>query len=284
MDDRKITSNDFDYDVYTGGSSSSGSEDVTSGNFDYDVYSGSSAMEYLRQENERKRQERERARKSEAELRREEYEKKFAGMTADEIFAQPKKKKEDEYADFFSSTAAKKEAEKDKLREETPLPKVENMMPGEDDPSSQPRDEKYRAGVTAAAEMIARQRIRSEFAQEHWERARHSYYRRRRSPLTLIMADRYTGGDEYEIDKAFAWYMLWFGVGCAIGYAVNKFMFSIPMAGYLIFGGVGGVLSGIVKHNGLEHQPLGGAVSQSKIEIIAFVVLMIVALGLEFSK
>ena len=92
MDDNRITSTDFDYDAYTGGSSYSDSN-ITSSDFDYDVYSGKSAMEYLRQENERRREALRQAKKSVAELKREEYENKFAGMSADELFGMPKKKR-----------------------------------------------------------------------------------------------------------------------------------------------------------------------------------------------
>ena len=121
---------------------------ITSGNFDYDVYSGENAKEFLRQENERKQQERERASKSAAELKREEYEKRFAGMSADDIFGMPspkkKKRPEEDFSDFFNSDAAAKQAEKAKAAKEQSEsasrqqdgPRLENMMPGEDTPSS----------------------------------------------------------------------------------------------------------------------------------------------------
>ncbi|MBR6872939.1 MAG: hypothetical protein IKN17_05480 [Ruminococcus sp.] len=86
---------------------------ITSDNFNYDEYSGVDTSEYLRQANEQKRMERERAGKTEAELKREVYEKRFSGMSADEIFSTPAPKKkppQEDYSDFFNSDAAAKEA------------------------------------------------------------------------------------------------------------------------------------------------------------------------------
>ena len=98
-----------------------------------------------------------------------------------------------------------------------------------------------------------------------------------------MLADRYTGGDEYEIDKAVAWYLLWCGIGAGIGLMIDKFMIKVPTAAYLVFAAIGGFAGAIVKRNGLEKMSLGDAVSSSKLEIAAVFIALAAALITAFT-
>ena len=291
MDDNKITSNDFDYDVYTGGSTNT--DNVTSGNFDYDVYSGSSAMEYLRQENERKREERQRANKSAAELKREEYEKKFKGMSADDLFGMPEKKKkpEEDFSDFFDADEIQRQQEK--LREfrekKDPLPKVENMMEGEDSPSSEPQDDKYKRGLEEANALLAQQRIRSDIQRERMEEY-HRYggfggysYRRGSAMRAYSLMTGRSPHEANEIDRAFSWYLISFIIGALLCYACDKVLFHIPVGLYLVGGAVFGALGSFVRHNGVDREPAGEAFSHCIFEIVAIFAALIAALIIEFA-
>ncbi len=291
MDDNKITSGNFDYDIYSGGSSDAGDSNITSQDFDYDVYSGSSAMDYLRKENERLQEERRQASKSSAERRREEYEKRFAGMSADELFGMPEKKDpETDFSDFFDDDAAKRQADKEARKKRQPESevRVENMMPGEDTPSSPPpEDEKYTAGIQTAAEMMARQRMRREFADEEY-RSR----RRRRffgpSPELRLMTGLTTGryhsyGEYSEVDKAVMWYLVWFAVGAGLGYAAKKYLFSFPLPFLLVCGAVGGFLGAVIKHNGLEKIPIGQTIPECKLEIAGVFIALIAAIMIKLA-
>ncbi|MBR1739563.1 MAG: hypothetical protein IJ737_04645 [Ruminococcus sp.] len=62
---------------------------ITSDNFDYDLYSGGSAKELMDEYERFQKEEELKAKKEEAELRRAQYEEKFKGMSADELFGMP---------------------------------------------------------------------------------------------------------------------------------------------------------------------------------------------------
>ena len=63
--------------------------DITSNDFDYDIYSGGSAQEAIREYREREKAEAEKAKHEAAEKKKAEYRKRFEGMSADELFEQP---------------------------------------------------------------------------------------------------------------------------------------------------------------------------------------------------
>lgn len=294
MDDNRITSTDFDYDAYTGGSSYSDSN-ITSSDFDYDVYSGKSAMEYLRQENERRREALRQAKKSVAELKREEYENKFAGMSADELFGMPKKKKnnEDDFSDFFDADEIERQREHQKRMEQelkAKMPKVENMMPGEDTPSSQQvQNERYNEGIQTAAEMMAHQRIRREIEDEHFReyrrRGRLNGYGREVRMISSLFGVR-TGGGYYrrysgessELDKALSFYFISFIIGAVLG----GLLFGAAHIGLIIVSGaVGGALGGFIKRNGIERQSVGEAVANSRLELAIIGVAVVIGLIIE---
>lgn len=299
MDDNKITSTDFDYDVYTGGSSESDTDSpaVSSTDFDYGVYSGENAMEYLRQENERLRLERERSKRSEAELRREEYEKKFSGMSADEIFAAPPKKKEkpkEDFSDFFSSDAAEKAQQKQERKrqeeiqkqQEPPKPaEVETMLPGEDEPSSLPYDDG--SARESVLEMEARLRIRTELAQERRQqlsrRGQRRYYRRRPGLLlfTMLFGDRF--GDLDEAEQAFSWYIFWFFVSAAVGGIILALTIGFRLGLMLICAAIGGAIADIFKRCRYDGLPFAEAVSDSRYELIGIGIAAIIGMILEFT-
>jgi hypothetical protein len=294
MDDNRITSTDFDYDAYTGGSTSF-DDDVTSGDFNYDVYSGSNAMEYLRQENERKAEERKRAQKTEAELRREEYEKRFAGMSADELFAMPEKKKqEDDFSDFFDADEIQRQREYMKRyeQEKIPKPKVESMMPGEDTPSSEaPHNEKYAQGMQTAAEMMAHGRIRRELDDEHYREYRRSrYYGGYSRDIRFISSLFGLGSRSYyhyrrygettEFDKALSWYFVWFLVGALLG----GFFFGAVHIGLIILSGAfSGAVGAVIRRNGIQKMPIGEAIASSRLELIGIAIAAIVGLIIELA-
>lgn len=290
MDDNRITSTDFNYDAYTGGSSSSDSG-VTSSDFDYDVYSGASAMEYLRQENERKAEERKRAQKTDAELRREEYEKKFAGMSADELFGMPEKKKkpEDDFSDFFDADEIERQREHQKRMEQElrqKKVKLESMMPGEDTPSSQPEEDKRSEGVQDALEMMAREKYRRDQSMEHYRDYRGRYYRRRHSEFFLLSSllgygtgKKYGYGEYDEFDNAVAVYIIFFFLGSIAGGVLSGMRIGIG----LICGAIAGAAASFVRRNGVEKQPFGEAMANTRFELIGIGVAAIVGLILEFA-
>lgn len=294
MDDNRITSTDFDYDAYTGGSSYSDSN-VTSSDFDYDVYSGKSAMEYLRQENERRREALRQAKKSVAELKREEYENKFAGMSADELFGMPEKKKnnEDDFSDFFDADEIERQREHQKRMEQelkAQMPKVENMMPGEDTPSSQQvQNERYAEGIQTAAEMMAHQRIRREIEDEHFREYRrrgrlNGYGREIRTVSSLLGfgSGGYYGrhGEVTDFDKAMMWYIAWAVVsGALAGY----FFGTVHIGLMLICGAVGGVIGAVIRRNGIQNQPIGEALTNSRLELVLLAIVVVIAVVIEFA-
>ncbi len=262
-------------------------KDIISTNFDYDVYSGGSAMEYLKQENERKRQERERAKKSAGELKREEYEKKFAGMSADEIFGMPEKKqpKEEDYSDFFDDDAAVRQAQKDKEIKEEPLPTIENMMPGEDDPSSQPPDEKYRAGIETAAAMMAQSRIRREKAEERrmYYHGGYGRYRRRSSlfsPLGYPLGYRSFTSSRREIsstENAIYWYFGFAMLGVLVAVVA-----SLPIGMTLLVCTGLGALGSVIRRMSLLGMNIVEAISSSWIELAIVIPVGIFAIVTAF--
>lgn len=281
-----ISSEDFNYDAYTGGSSSSGSG-VTSGDFNYDVYSGSSAMEYLRQENERKHEEKVRASKSAAELKREEYEKKFAGMSADELFGMPEKKKkpEDDFSDFFDADEI--ERQREKLREfeneKKPDIKIETMMPGEDTPSSQQPDQRYKDGVTEINALLASQRIRREKRDEYYRSTGKRRYRRayRRGyysyyPLAYLFSYIFSGSSDTELPERIGCYTTWGMLGALIIVIVRRFTKAVTLPILFLvsaaMAGIGAVVTPMIR----DGDSLSEAISERIVELIITGVLLII--------
>lgn len=291
-----ITSNDFDYDIYSGGSAPN--TGVTSGDFNYDVYSGSSAMEYLRQENERKREERARANKTEAELKREEYEKRFAGMSADEIFGMPQKKKkpEDDFSDFFDADEIERQQEKVRQFEaevqaakaaqakqtqsgqNQGMPHLENMMPGEDTPSSQPKGMSRAEAMEQAAVMMAHR----SFEREREDRRYHGSRRNRYYSNWIfneIMSSILDSLGVGEKGRAFmdwlTWYLMWF-VGGGMIYGIYSFARYQKMSLYfLVWGAVGGLVGGFVRRFFMERDTFLKAIVNLLAEFAILILLIV---------
>ncbi|MBR6045640.1 MAG: hypothetical protein IKP47_08405 [Ruminococcus sp.] len=265
-------------------------DEIVSSDFDYDVYSGGSAMEYLRQQNEREREERERAKKTEGELRREEYEKRYAGMSADEIFGMPEKKKpkKEDFSDFFDDDAALREAERRAHPDpERGMPKVESMMPGEDSPSSAPSEEELRQqeGRAAAAELLAHERFRLEREKEAFERRRTGYsygrygHRSAERAFFGMATGRYNDNSDFnaEIEKAFWWYVLWFAAGVGLG-----FLIKASSGLKIILGGVMGAVGSFVRHNGIEKKSAAESFHSIVFELIGLGLAIIFGIVIEF--
>ena len=288
MDDNKITTNDFNYDIYSGGSTDNGSSGVTSSDFDYDVYSGTNAMEYLRQENERKRAEREQANKSEAELKREEYEKKFRNMSADELFAAPKKKKpEDDFSDFFDADEIERQREHQKKMEEelrSTRTTVENMMPGEDDPSSQPLDSGRAQAIETVAEMMAHgafQREREMDSYHYAMRHRNSSGWFLRQITDAIFDSLCVGEKGRSVMDAITWYIAFFVAGSLLYVPYSYLKFGKLKSMFLVWGAASGLAAAFVRRFFLEKDSFLKSLVNCTIEFLILVVLVVLVIGLK---
>ncbi|MBQ7186783.1 MAG: hypothetical protein IJR91_04045 [Ruminococcus sp.] len=242
---------DENYGSMTGGIT--GGDQITSTDFDYDVYSGQNAQDYLRQENERKRKEREDAGKSAGMRKREEYEKRFAGMSPDELFGMPvkKKKPEDDFSDFFDADEIERQKEKVSQfeKEVHSVPKVESMMPGEDTPSSQPSGMTRDEAMQAAAVMFAHgaaQRERDD--QRYHNMGRTRYYRGWfYQELLNGILDAIGVGDtaKYYI-RRFFWYLTMAGLTVGLYAIYCSFRNQKISAFALLWAAVGGLAGGLV--------------------------------------
>lgn len=291
MDNNGITSDDFNYDIYTGGSGSGSSSDngVTSTNFDYDVYSGSAAKEYLRQQNEREREERERSKKTAAELRREEYEKKFANMSADELMAAPvkKKKPEDDFSDFFDGDEIQRRQEELKKmeQEKIDLPEMENMQPGEDSPSSETTVGKNQASIQDAYAMMARARMQRERAEERRQTlggyGGRRYYRRRYSPIYLLYESFSSNADMPPLLLNLLSYAFWAIISGLIFLPLQR-VWKLPQISIVAFGCFVGMIIMIAERYNNEDMTFGEAVKASLIEIALFLIFTVITVGTIF--
>ena len=285
-----ITSNDFDYDIYSGGSDhSSIGADVTAGDFDYDVYSGRNAMEYLKKQNEAEAEQRRRASKSAAELRREEYEKKFAGMSADELFGMPEKPKkpEDDFSDFLDADEIERQQEKVREFEQSKqtLPKVESMMPGEDDPSSVSPDLHTDEALEKVNVMLAHARFQREREDQIYHNlGRRRYYRNRSTgALFQLLFSAFNLSDhvQYNVEAVFLYsvaFML-----CGGGYSVYCRVKRLSIGPMLLrWGTLGGAVIGIIRRYHDDGDTFLEAIKHSMIELVLLGIAGIVVLAAAF--
>ena len=275
---------------------------ITSTDFDYDIYSGGSAMEYLKQENERKKREREDAGKSEGMRKREEYERRFAGMSADEIFNDaPKKKKkpEDDFSDFFDADEIERQQEKVRKFEEDvrrakaaqqaeqaqsgegTLPQPEGMMPGEEEPSSQPRGMTREDAMEAAAVMMAHRTFEREREERRYHNMRRSRYRRSMFEGLFFewLLDSLNAGDKTKRSIArVIYYIAWFFLGALIYgvYSYARFRKLTPYA--VIWGAVGGLAGGFIQRFFREEDTFLKALVNCIVEFVLLAIAVVLVL------
>ena len=256
---------------------------ITSTDFDYDVYSGSSAQEYLRQENERKRKEREDAGKSAGMRKREEYEKRFAGMSPDELFGSPVKKnkpEEDDFSDFFDADEIERQKEKVSQfeKEVHSAPKVENMMPGEDEPSSQPQGMSREDALQAASIMIAHGT-----AQREWEDRRFHGTRRSRYYRTWFYQELFdsllnafdVSENGRSIIRRIVWDIAFFGIALGIYSAYSHARYRSISSTAVIWGAASCVVGGFLYQFFGEKNTLLRSLVNIIFEVIFLVIMVI---------
>lgn len=274
-------------------------KDIISTNFDYDVYSGGNAKKYLDEYNEQKRLERKRAEeaakeasKTDAERKKDEYRRKFEGMSADELFDTPVKKsaavQEPAPEELLDDDAAAHIPPEIELSE---LPTLENMMEGEDSPSSVPpdqklREERYAAGVAEANEMIAAARYRRDRQSMMYGRSKglglgyplgYSSFTSGRSRLGYR---RYRfGGRRFNSREERALYIY---VSCVFLGAFLAVSLQMPFGMIFLVGGAAGAVSSVIRRmieNGLS---LAEAIAESRLSLILAGVAAIVGILFSF--
>ena len=257
--------------------------EITSSDFDYDVYSGGSAMEYLKQENERKKREREDAGKTAGMRKREEYERRFAGMSADELFDdRPKKKKpEDDFSDFFDADEIERQQKKVKEFEEQvhPAPKVESMMPGEDTPSSQASGMTREEAMEKAAVMMAHGAFQREREERRFHNMRRSRYGRSvfyGYIFESILDSLNVSDKSREIIGRVIMYIFFFFVGVSL-FAVYSFAVHHKLTSFaVLWGAVGGAVGGFLTRFIGERDTFLKALVNSVIELILLALAAVV--------
>ncbi len=231
-------------------------KDIISTDFNYDIYSGGNAKKYLDEYNAQKKHEAEEAAKSDAERKRDEYRRRFEGMSADEIFEQPslsakKKKPEDDFSDFFDADEI--ERQKEKVREfeqeQNPLPTLENMMPGEDSPSSEAPEDHTAEALEYVEEMMAHSRIQRAHQDEMMHNLGHRRYYRRTFQMYAIesLLDSFgVSENAREVMRRIGWYLAWCFLAASLfgAYSLSRHGRMIPEALMFITGA--GFVSGVV--------------------------------------
>ena len=271
---------DENYGSMTGGIT--GGDQITSTDFDYDVYSGRNAQDYLRQENERKRKEREDAGKSAGMRKREEYEKRFAGMSPDELFGMPvkKKKPEDDFSDFFDADEIERQKEKVSQfeKEVHSVPKVESMMPGEDTPSSQPSGMTRDEAMQAAAVMFAHGAAQREWDDQRYHNMRRTRYYRGWFYQELLngILDAFGVGDKGRyIVRRILCYLAFFGLALSIYAIYSQARYHKISSMGLIWGAAGGVVGGLACQFFGERNTFLKSLVNVLFEVILLVIMII---------
>ena len=260
-------------------------KDIISTDFNYDIYSGGNAKKYLDEYNARKKQEAEENAKTDAERKRDEYRKRFEGMSADEIFAQPAKKKkpEDDFSDFFDADEI--ERQKEKVREfeqeQNPLPTLENMMPGEDSPSSEAPEDHTAEALEYVEEMMAHSRIQRAHQDEMMHNLGHRRYYRRTFQMYAIesLLDSFGVSEgAREVMRRIGWYLAWCFLAASIYglFTFSRYRHLTPEA--LIFATGAGFVSGVVWNCHRYGKTILQALIGSIVEALLFAAALVLVL------
>ncbi len=283
-DNRDITSTNFDYDAYSGGSDNS----VTSSSFDYDVYSGKNAMEYLKKQNEAEAEKKRQANKTAAELKREAYEKKFAGMSADELFGMPEKKKEPEedFSDFFDADEIERQQQKIREfeQEKHTVPKLESMMPGDDSQSSAAPESHTVDALEKVNIMMSHARFQREREDQIYRNLGRTRYHRSRSTgaffQLLFSSMDLSDSAEYRAQAIITYIMGFIIAGAGYGTYCRITHREIG-AMLLIWGALGGAIAGIIRRIS-EEETFIEAIKHSIIEFVLLGVAGLIWLAAAF--
>ncbi len=265
---------------------------ITSDNFDYDMYSGGSAKELLKEYEEQQRLEKEAAEKQAKEQKKERYRSKYSSLSADELFDTPRISKNAEnvppydgrasqygaqtytqgsaqYDDMFADTSVRQQ----KNTGEKPRPAGYGRRNPDVDTGFKYDPNLYGGDQDAmdkVAEMMAHERAqlrRNELDRQRRRNAGMGFYSYRGRGL-------YMTDEEYgEFTRESAWYLLWFIGGICVAR-----LLSLPLTLYLVTGSVVAYVGALVKRNGIEKMSMADAVANSRKELLCIVGAVVLTL------